>query len=179
MKFRILLSLLVVCSLVLSGCSLSAVARDLGNYWLQKSEPAAPAEPPTEPSAAEGPATEESLPVTESPTVADIVGEYTIHSITRDSITVDKATLALVLQEYDLELDDLFFLELKSDGTGRLIVTDPSTMEKVDAEIGWDDQRLWPLDDPTDLAAYTYRDDQISMTVDGVTMVLQKTVLSV
>jgi len=181
---RILFSVFLLCALAFSlcACSLSAVARDLGEYWLYVPEPAAPAETPTEPAPTEDTATESPTtgrPSTESPTAASIAGEYTIHSISMDGFTVDESMLSMVLKEYNMESRELLCLVLYSDGTGLLTATDPDTGEKIEAELGWDSQWLWPLEDPTDLAGYTYRDDQISMTGDGVTMVLQKTVLSV
>lgn len=176
-RFLLFSFLLCLLTLQLCACSFSAVARDLGNYWLavpEATEPPSTEPTPTKPASTEAPSSQSPNP----PSTVSIAGEYTIFSVTMDGITVDKDLLEQALEYYDLESKELICLELRSDGTGLLTGTDPETMEKLEVEMGWDSQWIWSLDDPTDRIAYTYSNDQISLSADGATFILQKTVLS-
>ena len=180
--FCFFLCIFMLCgmSVTLSGCGFSAATQTLCDHWLNEPEamistkPPQGAPDPTPPSTTQTPSTEPVNP----PATVNIAGDYTLYSMQMDGMTLDKDMLDQALKSYGTDSEGILQMELRADGTGLVQIFDPESQEDLEAELGWNTSHLWPQEDPTYRLAYTYSNNQLTLTADGVTVVLQKTVLS-
>lgn len=92
---------------------------------------------------------------------ADRIGSYTLYEMTSDGETFDNE----FLKSWDME--DMFTLELKEDGTADM------TADGETQSFKWDEQKF-KGGIIGDEVAYTYADGKLTMTLDGDVLVFQK-----
>lgn len=90
------------------------------------------------------------------------VGSYKLYEMSEDGMTFDNETLKM------FDMEDLLLLELKEDGTGIL------TSDGESENIKWTDAKI-SASNGLESYEYTYQDGKITLEIDGITAVLQKT----
>jgi len=166
------LCLLLACLLTagLCGCSFSRLAQDVAMQKIDALPTAETPAPSTEPEATTKPET------TTPPANADAVaGEYQFYSMSDGTDTYFASDLDGMLDELELDLEkgkQLVYMKLNEDGSGVLSAMD------IEGDILWDDAYLWVKDDPTDRVPYTYENNKLTFSTDGISITLEKIVVS-
>lgn len=103
-----------------------------------------------------------------------VAGTYYFYEMTEDGETISTADMESQLEAYaeymeeEISLEDFFYLELNEDGTGKMC------MMGVDMEMEWNEDSIWPVDEPDEPVEYTVSGKKLTMSQDGTTIVLKK-----
>ncbi len=92
-------------------------------------------------------------------------GHYDLYSMTQDGETMTMKDMEEMYKEMDMEAPEMY-LELKDDGTGKLVMGEDDT-----GEIEWKDGVISA--DGEDVK-YTVEDGKLTMEYDGTKMVFEK-----
>lgn len=93
---------------------------------------------------------------------SDIAGKYTLTSLTSDGTTLDLAAIQQVLG------GDLFYVELKADGTGTM------NMAGEVVAMSWANGQMWAVGEEDVKIPFTVEDGVLTMEQDGQTLVFEK-----
>lgn len=106
-----------------------------------------------------------STQVPELPQSASIAGAYELYSMAEGSTVYDYETIkTVVLPALSLSsMDELMSLTLNEDGTGKM------TAMGVEAEMEYDDTKLWPKGMASDSIEFTFDGTYLSFELEGYT----------
>lgn len=106
-----------------------------------------------------------STQVPELPQSSSIAGAYELYSMTEGSTVYDYETIkTIVLPQLNMtSMDELMSLTLNEDGTGKM------TAMGVEAEMEYDDTKLWPKGMSSDSIEFTFDGTYLSFELEGYT----------
>lgn len=98
---------------------------------------------------------------------ASVAGKYLLVEMTKDGTTMNRDVLVQAFAIQGMELDSVFYLELKEDGTAIFCVDSQA------AEMKYEDGKLWTIEDPRDKVPFTLEDGKLTLEKDGDKLVFQ------
>lgn len=110
-----------------------------------------------------------NTPVVTPPVTSSMAGHYSLYSMTMDGTTLTGADLVAAMANIGYsDPDQCMSMTLNADGTGTMV------NEGVASSIGYDNSKMWPTEDPTDVLAFTFDGTYLTLNIEGSIFIYQK-----